>query len=88
MAILIRLLLFILMAVGVYVLVRRLLAAAAPQPAPRPEAARPVSQLVQDPNCGVYLDVHDAVARKVGNGQVFFCSAGCADAWMAKKQGA
>jgi hypothetical protein len=47
-----------------------------------------VSQLVQDPNCGVYLDVNDAVARPVGNGQLFFCSTACADTWMAKKQGA
>ena len=30
----------------------------------------------------------EAVRRTVGNGQVFFCSKTCADAWMAKKPGA
>ncbi len=86
MGFLIRILLFVLMAVGVYVLIRRLLAPVA-QSAAQPQP-RPVSQLVQDPNCGVYLDVRDALPRKVGNGQVFFCSETCADAWSAKKRGA
>jgi YHS domain-containing protein len=82
----IRLMLYAFMIVGAYLLLRRMLGASS-----RPKqtvAARPVSQLVQDPNCGVYLDVQEAVRRSVGNGQVFFCSQTCADAWMAKKRGA
>jgi len=83
----IRLLLYAFMIVGAYLLLRRLLGSAS-RPKTTVEAARPVSQLVQDPNCGVYLDVQEAVRRIVGNGQVFFCSETCADAWMVKKRGA
>jgi YHS domain-containing protein len=87
MGFLIRIFLYVFMIVGAYMLLRKLLAPSA-RPKQTAEAARPVSQLVQDPNCGVYLDVQEAVRRSVGNGQVFFCSETCADAWMKKKRGA
>lgn len=83
----IRLFLYAFMIVGAYLLLKRLVGSAS-RPKPTVAPPRPVSQLVQDPNCGVYLDVQEAVRRTVGNGQVFFCSKTCADAWMAKKPGA
>jgi YHS domain-containing protein len=38
-----------------------------------------VAQLVQDPQCGVYVDRAEAVQRKVPGGLLFFCSERCAD---------
>jgi YHS domain-containing protein len=84
--VLIRLLLYVFMFVGAYMLLRKLLSPAPRTAQPAPEAPRPVSQLVQDPNCGVYLDVNDAIQRTVGNGKVFFCSETCANSWMSKKR--
>jgi YHS domain-containing protein len=84
--VLIRLLLYVFMFVGAYMLLRKLLSPAARTAQTATEPPRPVSQLVQDPQCGVYLDVNDAVQRTVGNGKVFFCSESCANAWMTKKR--
>ena len=87
MGFLIRILVYVFMIVGAYLLIRKLLGSSS-QRKQGAEPVRPVSQLVQDPQCGVYLDVREAVPRSVGNGQVFFCSETCAAAWMAKKRGA
>jgi YHS domain-containing protein len=84
---LIRWLPYIILFVGAYLLLRRLMAPSrqaardAREPPPRP-----VSQLVQDPNCGVYVDAQAAIARAVGKGQVFFCSEACADKWMTQRR--
>jgi YHS domain-containing protein len=82
---LIRWLPYILLFVGVFLMIRRVTAPArrAARSAAEP-AMRPVSQLVQDPNCGVYVDAQAAIRHTVGKGQVFFCSETCAEAWMAK----
>ncbi len=79
---------YILVFVGVYLFLRRLLARSRQAGRSSGEPARPVSQLVQDPNCGVYVDAQAAVRRAVGKGQAFFCSETCADAWMTKRRGA
>ena len=79
---------YILVFVGAYMLLRKLLAPTQRTATPSAETPRPVSQLVQDPQCGVYLDVNDAIQRTVGNGKVFFCSESCANAWATKKRGA
>lgn len=42
-----------------------------------------LGRLVQDPQCGVYVDSREAVRRKVPDGELFFCSEACADAYMA-----
>jgi len=87
--VLIRLLLYVFLFAGAYFLLRKLLSPAQPaSPRTSHEPPRTVSQLVQDPNCGVYLDVQDAIRRSVGNGYLFFCSETCANAWMSKKRGA
>lgn len=38
-----------------------------------------LGRLVQDPQCGVYVDSKEAVKRKRKGGDVFFCSQECAD---------
>ncbi|HKI99325.1 MAG TPA: hypothetical protein VKB51_12705 [bacterium] len=43
-----------------------------------------LGRLVQDPNCGVYVDSREAVRRKVPDGELFFCSRRCADAYLEK----
>ena len=39
-----------------------------------------LGRLVQDPECGVYVDSKEAVRRKAPDGELFFCSDKCADA--------
>lgn len=41
-----------------------------------------LGRLVQDPNCGVYVDSKEAVRAKVPDGELFFCSKDCADAYL------
>jgi YHS domain-containing protein len=83
---LIRWLPYIVVFVGVFLFLRRFLAPSRRAGRRTTEPPRPVSQLVQDPNCGVYVDAQAALRRTVGNGQVFFCSEACADAWMTKRR--
>ena len=45
-----------------------------------------LARLVQDPQCGVYVDSADAVRRKVPGGELFFCSKACAKTYL-KEQG-
>jgi len=77
---------YILVFVGIYLAVRRMLAPARHGGRSASEPPRPVSQLVQDPKCGVYVDAQAAVRRTVGKGQAFFCSEACADAWMSERR--
>lgn len=41
-----------------------------------------LGRLVQDPQCLVYVDSKEAVRRKVPDGELFFCSKTCADAYI------
>ena len=41
-----------------------------------------LGRLVQDPQCGVWVDGKDAVRRKVPGGELFFCSKACAAAHL------
>ena len=81
---LIRLLIFVVVAAAAYLLFRRVLAN--PNRTPRPEVMRDdrLGRLVQDPECGVYVDSDVAVRRKVPDGELFFCSKACADAYFDK----
>jgi YHS domain-containing protein len=81
---LIRLLLYALVGFAAYLLFRRV----ADNPR-RPlrdahEGDDRLGRLVQDPQCGVYVDSREAVRRKVPDGQLFFCSKRCADAYFEK----
>jgi YHS domain-containing protein len=79
---LIRTLLFALAALAAYLLFRRLLGG--PQ-RPGQGGAEPderLGRLVQDPQCGLYVDSKEAVRRKVPDGELFFCSKDCADTYF------
>jgi len=41
-------------------------------------------QMVRDPVCGTYVVPNRALALADGSRQVFFCSAGCRDAYQAR----
>ena len=41
-------------------------------------------EMVQDPHCGIYVDSKEAVRRKVPDGELFFCSKTCAEAYFEK----
>ena len=45
-----------------------------------------LGRLVQDPECGVYVDSKEAVRRKAPDGELFFCSEKCAKAHFAQAQ--
>ena len=47
-----------------------------------------IGRLVQDPNCEMYVDRNEALRRKIGGNEMFFCSKECADAFAAKQRGA
>ena len=46
-----------------------------------------LGRLVQDPQCMVYVDVRDAIRRKVPDGDLYFCSRECADQFMGAEGG-
>ncbi len=81
---LIRLLLFAVVAAAAYVLFRRVLAAPPRPPRVDPMRDDRLGRLVQDPQCGVYVDSDVAVRRKAPDGELFFCSKTCADAYFEK----
>jgi YHS domain-containing protein len=78
---LIRFLIFAGVALLVYVIFKRVIAAPLRARQEREEDER-LARLVQDPQCGVYVDSADAVRRKVPGGQLFFCSKACAKAYL------
>lgn len=82
---LLRLIIFAAVAFFAYLLLRRALPGLSGGAAPRPEGGREVPQLVQDPNCGVYVDRAEAVRRDVPGGALFFCSTRCAEEHLGKK---
>ena len=45
-----------------------------------------LGRLVQDPECGVYVDSKEAVRRKAPDGELFFCSEECAKAHFEQAQ--
>ena len=46
-----------------------------------------LGRLMQDPQCGVWVDGKAAIRRKVAGGELFFCSEDCADAHLGDGQG-
>ena len=78
---LIRIIMIAGIALAVILLFRRLLAKPLRAGAERDEDAR-LGRLVQDPQCGVYVDSREAVRRKVAGGELFFCSKSCAREYL------
>jgi YHS domain-containing protein len=64
-----------------YVIYRRLIADPLRARQERRKEER-LARLVQDPNCGVYVDCAEAVRRKVPGGELFFCGEACAKAYL------
>lgn len=48
-----------------------------------------LGRLIQDPECGVYVDGKEAIQRDVPGGELYFCSKKCADIYLekARKEG-
>jgi len=78
---LIRILMFALVALAAYLLFKRFLGSVQ-RPGGDPDADERLGRLVQDPQCGIYVDSKEAVRRKVPDGELFFCSKDCADAYI------
>jgi YHS domain-containing protein len=80
---LIRLLMFALVALAAYLLFRRVFSGRPSVDAGPAEDER-LGRLVQDPQCGVYVDSKEAIRRNVPDGELFFCSKACAEAYFEK----
>lgn len=52
---------------------------------PRLEEPSDTAEMVQDPNCGVYVPKAQAVARSLSGRDHHFCSEKCAEEYSAKK---
>jgi YHS domain-containing protein len=55
-----------------------------PQSDSRPSNAT-VSDMVQDPHCGVYVAKKEAFSTRTGNGLLYFCSQECCKKYLEKK---
>lgn len=73
----VRILLYILIGYGLYLLVRIFLRKSRP---PRPRRGEEV-ETFQDPVCGVYVTRGDAVSAKIEGKWVHFCSTECRDTY-------
>ena len=83
---LIRLLIYALAGLLIYVTYKKIVSATREVRADKEDER--LGRLVQDPQCLVYVDSKEAVKRKVGGGELLFCSEKCADEYLAaqKKQ--
>lgn len=43
-----------------------------------------IDDMVRDPHCGTYIPRSEAVRRRVGGEEHYFCSEACADAYKKK----
>lgn len=82
---LIRYLLIAALAVLAYLLYRRFIAMPMREHRQRRDEEH-LAQLVQDPQCGVYVDSRDAVRRRVPGGELFFCSRRCAREYFRQQK--
>ena len=46
--------------------------------------AAPSTEMVQDPSCGTFVPKPEAVFRKVGDRDCYFCSQKCADEYQSR----
>jgi YHS domain-containing protein len=79
----IRILLFVLAALLAYTIFKRVISPNRPLREDYLKDDR-LGRLVQDPQCGVYVDSREAVRRKVPDGELFFCSKACAETYLEK----
>ncbi|MBI3991963.1 MAG: hypothetical protein HY342_01710 [Candidatus Lambdaproteobacteria bacterium] len=76
-----RFLIYALVGYLAYLFYKRVMAAPSKRPVDFGEDSR-IGRLVQDPQCELYVDRNEAVRRKVGGQDVYFCSKECADAYV------
>ena len=81
-----RLLFFISAGVVAYLIFQRLTARPG-RSEPAVDSDARLGRLVQDPQCKVYVDSHEAVRRKVPGGSLFFCSEKCAREYLEAGEG-
>jgi uncharacterized protein len=77
----------ILLAAIIYILFRWLRRSASPPPKPRsfePPPGQNVEEMVQDPVCGTWVPVSQAVSLGQGRERHFFCSPACRDKFLGK----
>ena len=82
---LVRLAIYAFIGVMAYLFLRRMFAKLTHRESVPPGWNSGVSQLVRDPNCGVYIDRVNSVYRKVPGGFLFFCSNRCAEQHLSAK---
>ena len=82
---LIRILVLVGLAIVAYSIFRRFIAMPGRNENPNRADDR-LGRLVQDPQCGVWVDGKEAVRRKVPGGELFFCSKECAQAHLEGEQ--
>ena len=75
-----RILIYALVGYLAYMIYKRVLATPSRRPVDLGEDER-IGRLVQDPQCAIYVDRKEALRRKVGGEDVFFCK-DCADAYV------
>lgn len=85
----VKFILFMLLAYGVFKLLKMLTAKARASGGGRArpaytEAPRPVSEMVQDPVCKVYVPKKDAVPLVQGGSTYYFCSRNCLDSFRQR----
>ncbi len=81
---LIRMLMFLLAGVAIYVFARRLFAPKHRSTEDPLAGDERLGKLVQDPHCLIYVDINEAVRTKADGVEHYFCSQDCADAYLVK----
>jgi uncharacterized protein len=77
-----RLLLYVLLGLVIYYLLRGLL-----ESKPKEEKLREFEdELVKDPICGIYIPKNKAITAKVEGAKVYFCSRECKEKYLEEKR--
>jgi uncharacterized protein len=78
---------FILLAAIVYILFHWLRPGKAPAPKPRSfaDSLGPIEEMVQDPVCGMWVPISQAISLPGEEETRYFCSAACRDKYLQKQ---
>jgi uncharacterized protein len=53
----------------------------------RESGEKMVSDMAQDPQCGVYVDTKQAILSRAGNETIYFCSEECRNKYLKESRG-